>query len=287
MIKEPEIHKLPGSKFYPKSLTLLLPMLRMIKEGFIAVEISKSLKQSKSLISYYVRKAERLGYVRENVRDSFKVLELTQAGKNFLDQYDNQSVNHPICRLENIRFKALIVEMPNVPVDWEKIPIHNWVQYRSVVDDIRVHLHMGEHPTLELIPSPIDGQDPNDLLVSLTQDCMKVLDALESKFGMRFGRLQGPSRPEYAVYNPLAKSFSRYIGQVTVDSHGKINASKPMKRGEFEFHSPLAAAEFMVMPRRIDNIEQIVQAILDSLNQLKNIKRNDDSKGITEGKINE
>lgn len=262
MIERTEIRKLSSSKFYPKSLTLLVPMLEMIKDGFIAAEISKKLNQSKSLVSYYVRKAERLGYVSENIRDSFKALELTQAGKNFLDQYEKQGVNHPICRLENVRFKAQVLDMPNVPVDWRKIPMHNWVQYRSVVDDIRVHLNMGEHPTLELIPSPVDGQNPNDLLVILTQDCTKVLDDLVGKFGMKFGRLQISSRPEFVVYNPLAKSISKYNGQGTVDGMGKINASKPMKQGEFEFHSPIAAAEFMAMPATSNSLrEEMIKEI--------------------------
>jgi hypothetical protein len=176
--------------------------------------------------------------------------------------------------------------MPNIPVDWEKVQMHNWVQYRSVVEDIRVHLNMGEHPTLELIPSPVDDHDHNDLLIIVTQDCMKVLDALEQKLGMKFGRLQRSSRSESVVYSPIAKSISKYNGQVTVDGIGKINASKPMKHGEFEFYDPIAAAEFMAMPRRIDNIEQNVQTILDSLNQLKNTEVND-SKERTESKTNE
>lgn len=160
MIKEPKIHKLPSSKFYPKSLTLLLPMLRMIKDGFIAAEMSKNLKQSKSLVSYYICKAERLWYVSENVRDSFKILELTQAGKSFLGQYEKHNLDQPTCRLENIRLKVQILEMPNVPVDWEKVQMNNWVQRRRVVDDGKVHLNIGEHPCLELIPSPVDGQEP-------------------------------------------------------------------------------------------------------------------------------
>jgi hypothetical protein len=102
--------------------------------------------------------------------------------------------------------------------------MRNWVQYRSVVDDIRVHVNMGEYPTLELIPSPVDGHDHNDLLIIVTQDCMKVLDALEQRLGMKFGRLHRSSRHEYAVYNLLTKSISKYIGQVTVDGKFKINA---------------------------------------------------------------
>jgi predicted transcriptional regulator len=58
----------------------------MINERFIAAEIAKTLNQSKSLISYYIRKAKTLGYIKENSRDTFKPLELTKAGKYFLDQ---------------------------------------------------------------------------------------------------------------------------------------------------------------------------------------------------------
>jgi hypothetical protein len=160
--------------------------------------------------------------------------------------------------------------MPKVPVDWKKVQMHNWVQYRSVVDDIRLHLNMGEHPTLELIPSPLDGQDPNDLLVILTQDCMSVLNALEYRLGMKFGRLQCSSHPEFVVYSPLAKCISKYNGQVTVDGVGKINASKPMRRGEFEFHNPIAAAEFMVMPAKLNSLkEEIINEIRSLLNEKK------------------
>jgi DNA-binding MarR family transcriptional regulator len=269
MIKVPEIRKLPSSKFYPKSLTLLLPMLRMIKDGLIAAEISKNINQSKSLVSYYIRKAEKLGYVSEKVRDSFKILELTQAGQNFLDQYDNQSVNHPICRLENIRFKAQIIDLPNVPVDWEKIQMHNWVQYRSVVDDIRIHLNMGEHPTLELIPSPVDGQNHYDLVIISEQDCVKVLEALEARLGMKFGRLQRSSHPEFVVYSPIAKSIAKYNGQVTVDGIGKINASKLARHGEFEFYDPVAAAEFMAMPATLNGLREEIKEIRNIMKEKK------------------
>jgi predicted transcriptional regulator len=72
-----------SSKFYRKSLALLLPILHMIDSGTILSAIAKSLNMDGSHVSYYIRKAKDLGYVKESPRSAFKILELTQAGKNF------------------------------------------------------------------------------------------------------------------------------------------------------------------------------------------------------------
>ena len=50
-------------------------------------QVAFELKISKPHVSYYVRKAIRIGYVKELFRDKIRVLELTQEGKKFLDQY--------------------------------------------------------------------------------------------------------------------------------------------------------------------------------------------------------
>ena len=94
-------------------------------------------------------------------RDVFKSYELTQAGKNLLDQYEKKNTFLPLqCRAENIQFRADIVHMPTVPVDWKKIQMHNWVQYNSQIDEVRVRINMGKNPTIEFLPSPVEGDDP-------------------------------------------------------------------------------------------------------------------------------
>ena len=121
----------------------------MINDGITLTEIAHVLNIKKSHLSYYLKRAKQMGYVKECCRDKIKILQLTQPGSKFVDQYEKQhlGLDHPV-RLENIRFIAEIVEMPKVPVDWEKIPMHNWVQHRSVIDDIRVHLNLGERPLI-------------------------------------------------------------------------------------------------------------------------------------------
>ena len=76
-----------SSKFYSKSLTLLVRILELVDQGTIAADIARSLNLNKSHVSYYVTKAKKQGYLKEVTRDAFAIIELTQAGKNLLDQY--------------------------------------------------------------------------------------------------------------------------------------------------------------------------------------------------------
>ena len=78
------------------------------------------------------------------------------------------------------------------------------------------------------------------------------------------------SKGEWVVYIPLAKAITNIIGRVTVDGIGKINASLPNRYGEFEFHDPRAAAEFLEMPGRISRLEQNVDAIKQDMKEILN-----------------
>ena len=79
---------------------------------------------------------------------------------------------------------------------------------------------------------------------------------------MEIGRLQLESGAEWVVYDPVAKLISRYNGQITVDGLGKINASKPLRRGELEYFNPRYAADYITMPKRISNIERLLEDFL-------------------------
>ena len=97
-----------SSKLYSKSLTLLVSILELVKQGTIAADIARGLNMKKSHVSYYVTKAKDPGYLKQVTRDVFAILELTQAGKNLLDWYTQNQNNTsiPVCRLENMQFKA-------------------------------------------------------------------------------------------------------------------------------------------------------------------------------------
>jgi hypothetical protein len=47
-----------------------------------------------------------------------------------------------------------------------------------------------------------------------------------------------PSKGEWVVYDPIAKSLFNQFGQITIDGIGRVNASKPRRIGEFEWFDP-------------------------------------------------
>lgn len=260
-----------SQKFYRKSLTLLLSILKMIEQDHTASQIAEKLNRDKQLISYHIIRLKKFGYVKEIMRDVYKRLEITQAGKNFIDQYttSHSNNNQPICRLENIRFKAAIYKMPPLEsFDWKKIELNNWTQYNSQIDDVKIRLNKGKDPTIEFIPSPIDGGDPNRLQDMAFYSCTKVAEKLEELFQIEIGIPEQSSLPEYVVYHPIAKEFSKHLGQVRVEGIGKVNASGPRRIGEFEFSDPRSAAVFMDLPRQVIELKQEFQR-LSALHDMK------------------
>ena len=234
----------------------------MINDGLTTTEIARILDLHKSNVTYHIKKALDSGYLAETFRDTFKSYELTQPGKNFLAMYQHSSMSKPICRAENIRFKARVYKMPSSPVDWHQVEMRNWTQYTTEVHCIKTKLNNGENPTIEFLPDAIDGNDPVKLYCSLLLDCNDVAKNLEQTLDMRIGRLELSSKGEWVVYNPLAKAIVDKIGRVIVDGIGKINASLPGRFGEFEFYDPRAAAGFLEMPRRVAKLEHDIGHLL-------------------------
>jgi len=246
----------------------------MINKGCIPSDIASRLDFSRSRTSYHIKKAIESGYVVETCRDTFRVYELTEPGKNFLAMYQQQQTKtgqqtsmSKICRAENVRFKARVHKMPPIQLDWHKMEMHNWNQYTTEVGSIKIKLNDGNNPTIEFLPAAIDGEDPLQLYFRLFSDCDEVAKNLEQRFDMQIGRLELSSKGEWIVYNPLAKAITNITGRVTVDGIGKINASLPNRYGEFEFHDPRATAEFLEMPGRIARLEQGFKEVLDLVKQ--------------------
>ena len=236
----------------------------MIEQDNTASQIAEKLNRDKQLISYHINRLKKFGYVKEIMRDVYKRLQITQQGKNFLDQYTISDSNNkqPICRLENIRFKAAIYKMPPPEsLNWKKIEMNNWSQYNSQIDDVKIRLNKGKSPTIEFIPSPIDGDDPYSLRDKAFYSCIKAAEKLAELFQIEIDIPKQSSSPEYVVYNPIAREFSKHLGQVRVEGVGKVNASGPRRVGEFEFSDPRAAAVFMDLPRRIADLEQKFESL--------------------------
>ena len=96
---------------------------------------------------------------------------------------------------------------------------------------------------------------------------------LHYKIGLKVGNLQLGSRGEWLIYDPIARAFCKHNGQVNYEGIAKVNASKPLKIGEFEFHDPRALHDYILMPQRLKNIEDKVGSILEILEQKESLEK--------------
>ncbi|MPZ08368.1 MAG: hypothetical protein GEU26_18465 [Nitrososphaeraceae archaeon] len=110
----------------------------------------------------------------------------------------------------------------------------------------------------------MDGEDPYKLRDIALASCISAAQQLESTIEMKIGELECSSNPEYVIYSPLAKELTTHIGQVRINDIGKLDASKPLRKGEFEYIDPRDAAMSMALPRevlelknRVDQLEAI------------------------------
>ena len=117
--------------------------------------------------------------------------------------------------------------MPAVPVDWKKVEMTHWTQYNSEIDRVRVRINMGKNPTIEFLPSPVEGGDPYEIFVILVFEVVNVILKLNDTMGIRLGPLQLGSRGEWLVFDPMARLFCKTNGQVTYEGVAKVNASRP------------------------------------------------------------
>jgi hypothetical protein len=87
---------------------------------------------------------------------------------------------------------------------------------------------------------------------------------------MEIGRLEIEPGAEWVIYDPVANAVCKYNGHINVDKLGRINASKPLRRGEIEYFDSRFAAEYLGMPRRLANIERLLEEMNNHLKKEQN-----------------
>ncbi len=246
-------------KFYSKSLASLVPVLSLIGEGMYQEQIALKLDLDPQRVHYYVRRAIEMGWVRESARSTVRILELTQEGKKVLDQWERG--HYPMAPtnrylLENLQLAAEIIEGPTKPVNWKRVQMTNWVQYRGKVDKISVTINEGKTKKVVFTLTNLPGDRLLDMLLSAIHEYHKAAFRMFELFGIRLGHPEQASRPEYVAYDPLARQVCKDIGQVTIPGVAKINASRPLSRGEMEYHDLEDLASYALMPRRLQHVKR-------------------------------
>jgi hypothetical protein len=123
---------------------------------------------------------------------------------------------------------------------------------------------LGKAPTIEFLPSPIDGDSPWQLYGLLLNECNEAARKLEQTLGIEICRLDIETGAEWVVYDPIAKLICEYHGPITVDGLAKINASKPSHRGEIEY---ITISSVRVCMKKLHNGSFIHRQIMRQMSQ--------------------
>jgi len=237
----------------------VLPILRHIKSGEYPAKIARMLGISKQLCHYYVKRLERSGLIRKEVRSSVVFYSLTERVKDVLDRFERGlGLADREIRLHNVVFKFAILSGPRVPVDWHKVvAMRNWSQLVGTERQLTVRKNPD---SIEIFPDVIYGRDPFELFGIARDEAMRLARYLESKFQMRLSETPAVSRrPHFGVYDRIADMLPYQFS----DDVAKIDRSEGA--GEIDFYDPEDVKNYLLSTSRMmpNKLDQLIKAVED------------------------
>lgn len=196
-------------RFGRKSLNIVAAILRGLMEGLYPSLIATQVSVGRSLIHYYLKRLEGMGYVEKEVgvegfasrtRGAIVVYRLTRNGSKFLAEIE-KGVLYRKLRLHNCYWLYPILEQPKIEIDWRKVELQNWGQ---LIGCELGHTVRKNPNSIEIITDVIYGDNPFELLFRSRDEADRVAFYLEQRFGMVLGRSRLSRKPHFAFYDPLA-----------------------------------------------------------------------------------
>ena len=250
-------------KFYSATIReKLLPILKMLDAGNYPAKIARFLGMSKQHVSYYIKKMKKAGLIRRKRIKWPAFYEVTVKGKKFLTRCKG-FVPGFLFRLHRCGFKYPILRDSKVMLDWREVPqaCGHWTSLIGREGGVKV-----TKTTRHIIVwcESITGEDPDELLLQAKGMADRVAASLCAKYGFKLGPGRLVPKKHIGVYDPAAELLSRYF-EVT-DDVGKIDRSEGM--GEIDWFSAKAAKDYLLMPSRVQHLEQRVESLHGDIQEL-------------------
>ena len=256
------------SNFRRKNLNIVIAILKGLKDGNYPSLIARQLGLKRNLIHYYIKKLERLNYIKKQesvkgyrikTRGAITLFSLTQNGSKFLEEIEKRCFFSKV-RLHNCYWLYPIVQQPGIKIDWRRVELHNWGQLIGR----ELGLTVRKNPNnVEILTSVLYGDNPYELLLKSRDEADNLASYLEQKFSMMLGRPRLSRKPHFGVYTPVAGKWSKNF-QLDTES-GKIDESEGY--GEIDWTDPISAANFLRMPNRLERIERSLETFAKGMDQ--------------------
>ena len=241
----------------------VIPILKRVEVEDYPAKIGRIYGWSRQHVTYYLKKLEKCGLVKRQVRSRAVFYELTERGKTFLASCEDMVFGSGVYRLDRCQVRFGIVAEGCLPGDFRRVEMVNWTALLGL--ELGVHVRHTSRSWIVHVET-LYGKHPGELFVLAKNLGDRVAKSLMLKYGCRL--TEGEISPGYElkVDDPVAKLLARYFCVSTPER--KIDHSPGWDQGELENLSRDAAIEYLLMPERVKKLEGQVQALHVDLEEL-------------------
>ena len=242
-------------------------ILELLGAGNPPSRVAEAVGRNKSTITYWIKKFKKLGYIKLQTRDVYKVFDLTYLGLKILT--GSEGARRTIV-LEDYPIKYALVEGEKGGVSWEKLGNpRNWVKLGFKIGGIRV---VKTSKSIIIHPGRLKGWDPYRLVYVAGRECGRAASWLQNHLGMVLGPGEPMKRPTFQVYDPVAEELTKYCSFKC--DVGGADRSPPSRRGHWEM-GPEVARDYLlsfsrlrVVQNRLDRVDEQLEGVNYALNRL-------------------
>lgn len=242
-----------------------LKVLKLLGAGNTATQAAQVIGCVKSNITYWKNKLLRMGLLKLQTCDVFKIYSLTTYGSKVLARSERNVVPVETVVLEDYAVKFLIVEHEKGRIDWRKLgEPKNWEMLGVRVGGVRV-VKTSRHVIIH--PGRLKGWDTKELVFDAGGIVERVKNVLESRFGMVLSNVGFPlHKPIFRFYPKVAKELVK-SGTIIVEGVGSVDESPPEREPHIEFEEK-NARDYLLMPGAVRRLEEKVDALNDNVSKL-------------------
>jgi DNA-binding transcriptional ArsR family regulator len=244
-------------------------ILELLAAGNPPSRVAEAVGRHRSTITYWIKKFKKLGYIKLQTRDVYKIFRLTYHGLKILTGSERGG---RVVVLEDYPVKYALVEGEKRAVSWEKLgEPRNWTKLGFKIGNIRV---VKTSRSVIVHPGQLKGWDPYRLVYLAGRECSRVSSWLQSHLGMVLGPGEPIKRPTFQVYDPVAEEVTKYYSFKS--DVGGADRSPPCRRGHWEM-GPEVARDYLLsfsrlheIQNRLDRIDKHLRGVDYTLNRLTN-----------------
>jgi DNA-binding MarR family transcriptional regulator len=241
-----------------------IKILSVLANGGTARDAAKQTGTTKQNVSQWIKKLIKLGLLRLQVKDVFKLYSLTPYGQAFTTTSGEAMV------FEDYAVKFAVLQDETKRIDWVKLgdPL-NWEKLGVRIGGVRV---VKTSQSVIIHPGKMYGHDLDALKVDAGRVIEHVRSILVNEFGMKLGDVGVPLHDAITrFYSDEAKEDIKN-GTVNVEGVGSIDASPPEKIPHEEYNGVERAKERLLLPDRVktvnDKVDQIEQQMITLTNSV-------------------